>query len=46
MLPGALAGHCVAISRPMSLAPWYQPVNGGISQTASAVNSSMMAATS
>ena len=28
-------GHCVSISRPMFSAPRYQPVNGGISQTAS-----------
>jgi len=32
--------------RPMSSRLWYQPVNGGISQTASALNSFTSAATS
>ena len=44
--PGVLAGHWVATRRPMSAGVWYQPVYGGISQTASALNSSTSAATS
>src|ERR1700730_852255 len=44
--PAAWAGHWVATSWPMSPGERYQPVNGGISQTASALNRSTSAATS
>jgi len=44
--PGASAGQLVEIRAPISAAPWNQPTNGGISQTASCVRVSTMAAMS
>jgi hypothetical protein len=40
MSPGRSAGQCVFESSTMFSGPRYQPSNGGISHTASAVNSS------
>jgi hypothetical protein len=38
MSPAPLAGHWVEMSRAICRLPAYQPVNGGISQTASSVS--------